>query len=48
MLALQMFNVAICAKEYSRAADLASAMASPLKAVAREIWDRWVSSPAPF
>jgi len=48
MFALEAYNEAICAKEFNRAAELATVMTTPLKAVARQIWDRWVPSSAPF
>lgn len=48
MSALNAFTEALCARQYDRAAELATAMTATIKEVAREIWTRWVPGPAPF
>lgn len=48
MFAIETFAEAVCAHEYKRAVGIAEAMTDHLKTVAREIWNRWVSTAAPF
>jgi hypothetical protein len=48
MFAIESFTAAVSAKELKRATDIASLMTANFKDVAREIWTRWVTTPAPF
>jgi len=48
MFAIDIFTAAVSAKELKRACGIASLMPANLKDVAREIWTRWVPTPAPF
>lgn len=46
--ALENFSSAVAAKDYVRAADIATLMTGSLKEVARSIWERWVGTHPSF
>ena len=47
MFAIETFTEAVCTREYKRAIGIAELMPTTLQIVAREIWNRGVSTPEP-
>ena len=48
MFILEIYTTAISSHELCRAEEIAAVMTPENKDVAREIWNLWVSAPAPF